>query len=139
MDRELPEWAAQYIGIPYQTHGRSHQGADCWGLLEMVQREQLGSLWPPYEGVDWFKGQRPANVGEAAVRYASMFTPVAPGCEQLGDGILIRMRGHPFHCALVLAPGWMLHTHEAAGSCVENYHSMLWERRISGFYRYSAP
>ena len=137
MDRTLPNWAADYIGIPYKTHGRDRLGCDCWGLIQMIQRERLGSLWKPYEGVDWFKGQRPEVIGTDAVRYASEFTPVTPGEEQLGDGILIRMRGHPFHCALVLAPGWMIHTHEQADSVIENYRSMLWEKRITGFYRYA--
>jgi hypothetical protein len=138
MERNLPAWAASYIGLPYRTHGRDRSGVDCWGLVRLVQAEQLGSLWPPYEGVDWFKGQRPAVIGSDAIAYASKFKSVTPGAEQLGDGILLRMRGHPFHVGLVLAPAWMLHTHEQADSCVENYRSMLWERRISGFYRYEA-
>jgi len=138
MDRDLPAWAAQYIGIPYRKHGRGRDGCDCWGLIDLVLREQLGTAWKPYEGVDWYKGQKPSVISKDALEYASGFTPVTPGAEQMGDGILIRMRGHPFHCALVLAPGWMLHTHEEANSVIENYRTMLWEKRITGFYRYEA-
>jgi cell wall-associated NlpC family hydrolase len=133
----LPEWAAQYVGLPYKTHGRSRAGVDCWGLVELIQREQLGNLWPQYEGADWFKGQSVAVVGHDAAHHATKFTTVIPGEEWLGDGILIRMRGFPFHVALVLAPGWMIHTTEEAGSVIERYRSMVWERRIMGFYRHT--
>ncbi len=135
-ERDLPAWASEYIGIPYKTHGRDRLGCDCWGLLDLVQRERLGTRWRPYEGVDWFDGQDPKLVGQSAADYASGFTPIPSGEEQLGDGILLRMRGHPFHCGLVLARGWMLHTHERADSVIEPYRSMRWEKRITGFYRY---
>ncbi len=137
MDRELPEWASQYVGLPYATHGRSRSGVDCWGLVRLVQEEQLGALWPPYEGVDWFRGQRPDVIGNDAVAYASKFRLLAPGeLEKLGDGILLRMRGHPFHVGLVLCPGWMIHTNEASGSAIECYRSVMWKNRITGIYRF---
>lgn len=103
----------------------------------MVQEEQLGACWPPYEGVDWYKGQRPAVIGTDAVEYASKFRLLDPGePEKLGDGVLLRMRGHPFHVGLVLSPGWMLHTNEAAGSAIESFRSMQWANRITGIYRF---
>lgn len=132
----IPDWVNEYIGIPYKSRGRDRTGLDCWGLMCLVWAEKLGRPLPPYEGVDWYKGQRPATIGSTAVEYASQFTPVPFGEEKLGDGILIRMRGHPFHLGLVLSPGWMLHTHEDAGACIENYHSMTWRQRIDGIYRY---
>jgi hypothetical protein len=65
-----------------------------------------------------------------------MFRQVEAGKEEAGDGIALRMRGYPFHVGIVVAPGLMLHTHEDAGVVVENYHSITWGKRISGFYRY---
>ncbi|CAB4130463.1 Endopeptidase, NLPC/P60 domain containing protein [uncultured Caudovirales phage] len=138
MDAPLPQWAEQYVGIPYLTHGRDRAGADCWGLIEMIQAEQLGALWPKYEGADWFKGQKPMLIGRDAVLHAAKFNPVTMEEAKLGDGILIRMRGYPFHVGLVLAPGWMIHTLEGVGSCIEDYRSMLWRDRLTGFYRYDA-
>ena len=136
MDRNLPAWAGQYVGIPYVTHGRDRSGVDCWGLVQMISTEQLANPWPPYEGVDWFKGQRAAVIGAHARAYASLFRRVEPGGERIGDAILMRMRGHPFHVGMVLDAGWMIHTSEAAGSVIETYRSMMWNKRIDGFYRY---
>lgn len=135
MDVSLPPWAAQYVGLPYRKHGRERDGVDCWGLLCMIWREQLGGPLAAYEGVDWYTGQRPEVIGSDALAYASQYTQVALGDEQLGDGLLLRMRGHPFHVGLVLAPGYMIHTHESAGSVIERYRSLQWEKRISAVYR----
>ena len=135
MERDLPAWAADYVGLPYVRHGRDRSGVDCWGLLGLVWREALGRPLPDYEGVDWFDGQKASVIGTDALAYASQFSEIAPGEERLGDGMLMRMRGHPFHVGLVLSPGWMLHTHEAAGSVIEPYRCHRWEHRISAFYR----
>lgn len=136
MTADFPPWTSEYVGLPYLTGGRDRNGVDCWGLMCMVWREQLGRPLPPYEGLDWYDGQRPRDIGSTAIDYASQFVPVALGEERLGDGVLIRMRGHPFHLGLVLRPGWMLHTHDGAGAVIECYHEMKWRDRISGIYRY---
>lgn len=135
IDTPLPSWAADYVGIPYVKHGRTREGCDCWGLLCLIWREQLGGALPEYEGVDWYRGQQPAVIGTDALAYAAKFDEVPPGEEQLGDAILMRMRGHPFHVGLVLTPGLMVHTHEEADSVIERYRVMTWEKRISAFYR----
>lgn len=133
----LPHWVAQYVGLPYQTHGRGRGGVDCWGLVQMVQQEQLGGHWPPYEGADWYEGQSRASLAADATAYAGAFRLLGPGeTEQLGDGILLRLAGHSIHVALVIEPGWMLHTLPETGSCVEYYRDFRWQRRIRGIYRY---
>ena len=135
LSSDLPDWAAEYVGLPYLKHGRDRSGVDCWGLLCMIWEERLSGPLAPYEGVDWYRGQRPEVIGGDALAYASQYTEVPIGEERLGDGLLLRMRGHPFHVGLVLAPGWMIHTHESAGSVVERYRSMMWEKRVSAVYR----
>lgn len=135
MDDVLPSWASDYVGLPYLKHGRTRTGVDCWGLLCLIWQEQLGGPLADYEGVDWYRGQKPAVIGRDALAYASQFSEIPIGSERLGDGLLLRMRGHPFHVGLVLAPGWMIHTHEAAGSCIERYRSITWEKRVSAVYR----
>lgn len=132
----LPEWAQHYVGIPYRPLGRDRAGCDCWGLLAMVWREQFGRDLPDYGHQRWHDGADPQVVATGAQDYAAQFEAVALGQEALGDGVLLRMRGHPLHVGLVLAPGWMLHTHEAADSCVESYERFIWRHRVLGIYRY---
>lgn len=132
----LPEWAAEYVGIPYRTRGRDRSGCDCWGLLALVFRERFG--WT-IDGPDleWKHGDDPAALGAGVRQYASGFSEVRRGEERVGDGVLLRLRGHPLHVGLVLTPGWMLHTHETADSCIESYDRPTWTNRVLGFYRYT--
>lgn len=129
-------WVAEYVGLPYKPLGRDRTGVDCWGLLALIWRERFGRELPDYEALRWSAGADPRQVGSGAREYASQFVHVAPGQERLGDGVLLRMRGHPLHVGLVLEPGWMLHTHEAANSCIESYTTSLWKHRVIGLYRY---
>lgn len=133
-----PAWAEAYIGIPYVEEGRDlvrDGGVDCWGLLLLIWRERYGIVPPAYDGPHWHKGADAAEIGVAIERESARYTEIAPGCEREGDAIKLRLRGHPLHIGLVIAPGWMIHTHETAAVCIENYRGLAWNRRVLGFYR----
>jgi len=73
----------------------------------------------------------PAHFGEIVTRWRE----VSP--EQLGDVILLRVRGQPCHVGVVVARGKFLHSLEGTQSCVERYENLKWHRRTLGFYRYA--
>lgn len=134
----LPGWAARYVGIPYVEAGRdpvADGGVDCWGLLALIWREQFGVDSPAYDGPHWHKGADRAAIAAAIRAEQARYIEVAAGREIVGDGILLRMMGQPLHVGLVLAPGWMIHTHETAAVCVESYRGVAWSRRVLGFHR----
>lgn len=133
---DVPPWCAQYIGIPYKPGGRDRDGIDCWGLLQLVWREQFGAVLPSYDGPLWQRGASAEEVARAASEYSRQFTEIEPGQERPGDGVLFRMMGSPIHVAAVVGRGAMLHVDDSADSCVEDYTSVRWSRRILGFYRY---
>jgi len=132
----LPAWCASYIGLPFMAGGRTRDGLDCWGLVALVWAEHFGKPLPDYDGPFWTKGADYAAVGAAAQRFTDRFTPVEPGSERAGDGVLIRMRGAPIHVAVVVEPGKMLHIEAGTGACVEDYRGLAWRHRVVGFYRY---
>lgn len=135
----IPPWVAKYVGIPYIVEGRDPEddgGVDCWGLLVLIWREVYGADLPAYDGPHWKPGADRDAIVAAIAREVERYQPVPAGEEAAGDGIILRMAGDPLHIGLVVAPGWMIHTHETAGSCIENYRSMQWGRRVLGFRRY---
>jgi cell wall-associated NlpC family hydrolase len=123
-------WSRKYVGIPYVPHGRDFQGVDCYGLLRLVFRQEFGAEIPEYVYDD-------ATVPDAfeAGLNDSCWSLVA--AEQLGDVILLTVKGKPFHCGLVLEPGRMLHvTRLGYSACIERYDSPRWANRVRGFYRH---
>jgi cell wall-associated NlpC family hydrolase len=134
----LPAWASDYVGLPYSVGGRSREGVDCWGLYELIFNEQSGRTIPSYDGPVWGgEGATSREIALACAAFASRFSPVQPGEEQVFDGIIMRLAGHPLHVGMVIEPGWMIHSIRGADSCIERYRpSMVWENRIAGFHRH---
>ena len=138
----VPIWAAHYIGIQFVPGGQERAGADCWGLFNLIHREQFHHPLPPYDGPLWFgkhDAEERKSIGEAAEAYSRNFVEVIPGQEALGDGILFRCYGVPLHLGFVISPqeGKMLHVERGADSTIERYRdSMFWSKRIVGYYRH---
>lgn len=43
----LPDWAGQWIGLPYQDKGRG-PAYDCWGLVRAALSDAAGITLPDY-------------------------------------------------------------------------------------------
>jgi len=135
---DFPPWAANYVGLPYVAGRKGLDGADCWGLVALIHDRELGKPLPPYDGPLFTPGCDRAGLAEEALAYSRRFPEVPADQVTLGDVILMRTGRHPFHCGLILVPGWMLHTEEQAnGACIETYEGLAWKRRIISFHRFT--
>lgn len=132
----VPAWVADYVGIPYLKGGRTRAGADCLGVLALVQAERFGRRdVADYDGPLFEDYRNAESIGRAVSAFAERFATVPAGEEQEGDVILFRMLGAPLHVACVVARGFMLHGQPRSDSCVVSYQSAYWRRRIVDFYR----
>jgi cell wall-associated NlpC family hydrolase len=131
---EQPNWAANYIGIPYRNRGRSPSGLDCWGLVALILGDvfniEVPSLTADYD-VEDIKG-----VGALMADAAKSWVLVLPGSELAGDVVLLRRGRWPTHCGVVTKPGTMLHVENGVDAALERYTELVWKNRIVGFYRH---
>lgn len=135
----IPEWVAGYVGLPFTPHGRDRSGLDCYGLLRLVMAEQFGIAVPSY--ADQYLA--PANHQEigALIRgelHGSLWRIISLADAQEGDGLLLRVRGEPAHVGVVVAPPLFLHILRGTEAVVEDYTTLLWNRRVLGVYRHKA-
>lgn len=128
-------WAA-YVGIPFEAHGRSRRGADCWGLHRLVLEQLAGVLVPSYGELYCSTREAEANARLLAGQMGD-WLEVPEGSEQAFDGVLMRVGRHACHVATVVAPGRMLHTYAGSRSHIDNYRSGFLKERIVGFYRHA--
>jgi cell wall-associated NlpC family hydrolase len=126
------------IGAPYRSRGRSPQeGFDCLGLVEYVLREEHAIHLPGYLGC-----YTDAAVDNSAIielrRIADGWITVPFGQHQPGDIVLFNMGGTARHMGAVVGGDLFIHALEGRDTCIESLNSLLWRKRVAGFYRYCA-
>ena len=141
----MPDWACQYIGIPFVEHGRDHEGCDCWGLYRLIMAEQYG-LDLPSLGETYDKSNR----AEAAhsIRNNGTSTDnwleLPQGAEKLSDLLLMTGMYHAdgrwhkaeMHVGFVITPGVILHIEQGKDSVLGEYRSdRRLINRVRGVYR----
>lgn len=135
---EPPAWVADYVGLPFAIGGRTRAGVDCWGLVDMVYREQFGVPLPS-DGPRWDKGMKSAQIAVLAEEEFRLYRKVEEHEARLGDGIVLRIEHHPIHVGVVVARGLFLHVEEKAASVLARWTSPTWKRRVIAFYAYEGP
>lgn len=127
---------AQYIGIPFVPHGRGREGLDCWGLLRLIYKEQVGVELLSYSEA-YGSTNDEAHLGALiSGKLPEKWSEIPEGQERPGDGILLRLKGQPMHVGVIVAPGVFIHIHEGVNACLERYRRSAWKNRVIGFFRH---
>ena len=129
----IPQWAIDYVGVPFVEHGRDAGGCDCWGLVRLVYREVFGRVLPGYYGA-YSDSHDGASISALINREARHWAPVDK--PRPGDVVVCRIEGRPWHVGVLLTEGVMLHTERGTDAVVERIDGLRWQRRIEGYYRY---
>lgn len=123
-----------YIGIPYLNRGRDREGVDCWGLVQLWHKEQLGVTVPDYlwaytSAED--HGSVANAINENKVNWLKVSEP------EYGDVLVFRIMGYPIHVGIKLHGDDFLHAFKGTQSCVERLSSLSWSRRLTEVYRWA--
>ena len=131
----MKPWTDNYIELPFKHNGRDRLGIDCWGLVKLVYREILDIELPDYSGAlkdsspetlnqlsELVKGERP--------KWKEVKTPSE------FDLVLLRIRGLAIHTGIIAPKREFLHILEGINSTVEPLNSLMWRRRIVGYFRH---
>jgi len=138
-------WWNPYIGLRFRDHGRDLErdgGIDCFGLVRWVYLRVLGIELPTYlEEVDQsisLNSQLPA-LHTAFMAGASAWIPVPAGQHRPFDVVEMRRGSIICHVGIITKPeaGRMLHIEQGINSCLEDYASGYWARRVVGVYRHA--
>lgn len=118
--------------IPFKEKGRGYEGLDCWGLVALFYKEQMGIDLPDYLSVyENTKDKKIAEtiIAEKSVKWESVDNPIN------GDVVLCRMRRRPMHVGVFQSPHYMLHIEDGQTPQTEKINGAKWEKRILGYYR----
>lgn len=128
-------WCNNYISVPFEEHGRSRQGCDCWGLARLIYKEQLGIDLP--ELLDYKNTKDSRNIAELYNVERCDWQEIPLGQEQPFDILVFKMLGLPTHIAVVVNKGLMIHCEKGCGTHISEYNrEVQWKTRLAGVYRY---
>jgi cell wall-associated NlpC family hydrolase len=131
-DTDYPEWCGKYIDIRFKAGGRGRHGCDCWGLFRMVYRDEFGIFLKRYSGLYQSMTDTTGLLALFMLENSAWEKVESP---RVGDGILLRVMGHPIHVGIVVSPNRMLHIERKLWSVIEPFDSIRWSKRVLGFYR----
>lgn len=127
----------QYIGIPFLDHGRTREGCDCYGLVRLVYREQLGLDLPDLgDGYSCAYERGEVDSTVAGTLSETWNRDVTADPWQAGDVMIFRRAGVEAHVGLYVRPGYMLHVVAGQQTAIERYDTSVWKNRLSRVIRH---
>ena len=124
---------SKYVGISFEDRGESFDGSDCYGILRLIYKEELGIEIPVF-------GQSCNNTKAIFLDYIKQISRhwVSVKDYELFDVVaMAHDPNHPRviqHFGLYLGNGKMLHTLENIGSHIVEMKEMTYY--IKGVYRW---
>jgi hypothetical protein len=123
----------KYVGLPYKDNGRDTTGIDCWGLVRLYYKDELGIDLPSY--TDEYEGPFDTNVARAINHYKDNWEQTTtPG---VGDIVLFNIYGEPAHVGVYVGNNKFLHSREGKDSVIESLAGVQWNKRLAGIYKYT--
>ena len=129
-------WTDDYIGLPFKPDGRDRSGCDCWGLVCIVYKEQLGISLPEYRGI--FKDQSISSLKAAARAYAigkEAWQKVSK--PEPFDVVMVRSGIYTWHVGIAIDQANMLHIMSGINSIIEPFTGIQWKNRVEEFRHYA--
>jgi cell wall-associated NlpC family hydrolase len=133
----MEPWAADYIGIPYVSHGRDiATGVDCWGLVAHVMRKEYGFAIPDYDSL-YSKEAAHDRVSEAA--QVDPWTKVPFEDRVKGDGLWFTSLRGVAHVGVFVSRTHFLHCNIGVAASLGDIRESFWSLRMEGVYRWEGP
>lgn len=131
------------IGVPFLDKGRGLSGWDCWGAVRFGLLNGFGVEVPSYTE-DYTTTKEGDEITALIGRESLAWIEVPLGEARVGDVIILRIKGQPWHCGLVMDPPYFLHADATVsrrtglpkGTVRDRWDSLLWEKRILGVHRH---
>lgn len=126
---------AQMIGVPFAEKGRDLSGWDCWGAVRHGLSAACSIDVPSY--TESYATTREGEEIAALIGRESMGWDEVPlSAARPGDVLILRIKGYPWHCGLVVDPPYFVHADRLLGTVRDRWDSLLWMKRISSVYRH---
>jgi len=127
-------WGDNYIGIPYKLHANTMEECDCYGLVQLIYKNEYEIALPSYNN----EYSQTSTRKELAETFASHEDDwIKHAYPVVGDLVYFQLNGHPKHVGVYLGNNLFIHTLREGGSVsVGDITTTKWKNRVLGYYRY---
>lgn len=128
------KWTRQYIGIPWVAGGRTKDACDCWGLVRLIYKEQLGVEFPDHI-LDPSRTKAVMRcMASQLEEWQRIETPEHMCLAVMGKG------DTPSHVGLYLSSGKGIIIHSVDGhtSCAESLNDLRRSYKLFQFYTHGS-
>jgi cell wall-associated NlpC family hydrolase len=126
-------WVKKYIGIPFVSNGRTLQGADCYGLVRLVLKNEYNIELPELSD-DYSNALNLEQTEKMFKENLPVLTAEKISAPEERSVIVITEHGVPAHIGIYAGGGFILHMVQKTGSiCQKETHPAL-RGRIEGYY-----
>lgn len=123
----------KYLLVPFEHQGRTYNGADCFGLLRLFYRDELGI------DLKDFAEDYPLHWWERATYFLSLYEEYGfepTDTPKYGDVVAFKNNLHTLgHCGVVLEDGMFLHM-TTGGAAISSSLRGTYAKSICGAYTY---
>jgi len=127
-------WWNKYIRIPFKEKGRDESGCDCWGLVRLIYKNELGIDLPSNH--ELYDNTLQRDLLAKLIEDEKFHKWSEPQDQREFDVIILNVFGRPMHVGVVTKNGFMIHCSKDTNTVHEKYTSMSWKGRVKGFGRY---
>lgn len=131
----IADWAKKYVGIPFQAHGRTMEGFDCWGCVRLVHEQEFGIVLPELDGN--YTILREISSRSKLIERNITDIWVKMTAPKPGTVILTKMKGLPIHVMVYVGDNYALDTTKIRGHCrLSKITGMVYKNAIHAMYRH---
>lgn len=122
----------KYINIPFESHGRTFQGCDCYGLVRLFLNNELGKNLPDFE--DYINPKDREQIQNLIIKNKPLISAKQIDTPEEGCIAVFNIRHHPTHLGVYIGNNYILHTMQGSNSLLEKIDSPRLRGRLEGFY-----
>ena len=126
-------WHNKYMKIPFVEKGRDENGCDCWGLVCLIYKNELGiKLKSRSEDYSDTNNVETVNgtINNERMEWEDVTKP------DMFDVVILSMRGLPMHVGLMVDGKHMIHCQRGVGTCFERLDTLRWKNKVVGYSRW---
>ena len=128
--------ASSFVGIPYQAHGRSRNGVDCYGLAMLFYLHCTGEELPDCEYNVSNSAEQSLVIQRASFREQFKKAEIPAPL----DLVLMEYYGSPSHIGIYVGNSYVLHASQKSAVILSNLTDTVGFRtmkdRVEGYYRW---